>query len=78
MKPTKVVVDLSKPKGQRETVVELTDKEIAERKKMIKKAKEQEAAEKDKLEAEEKARASAKEKLAALGLSEEEVNALIK
>jgi len=31
MKPTKVIVDLSKPKGERETIVELTDEEIAER-----------------------------------------------
>jgi len=30
-RPQKVIVDLSKPKGQRETIVELTDEEIAER-----------------------------------------------
>ena len=29
--PVKVIVDLSKPKGQRESIVPLTDEEIAER-----------------------------------------------
>lgn len=30
-RPTKLIVDLSKPEGERETIVPLTDEEIAER-----------------------------------------------
>ena len=29
--PVKIIVDLSKPKGQRESIIPLTDEEIAER-----------------------------------------------
>lgn len=76
-KPTKLIIDLSKPKGERESIVELTDEEI----KANRLALEQEEA---RLLAEEQARAeleankqSAKEKLASLGLTEAEVIALL-
>lgn len=75
--PVKVVVDLSKPKGEREQIIPLTAEEIAERAAMA----EQAAAEQAEREAAEAAKAasldSAKSKLAALGLSDDEVNAML-
>ena len=45
--PVKVIVDLSKPKGQRESIVPLTDEEIAERDaQAVQAAKDQAAADK--------------------------------
>ena len=74
--PVKVVVDLSKPKGERESIVPLTDEEIAERDaaQVIAEAErvEQEALEAEKAAAKE----SANDKLAALGLSPEEIAAI--
>lgn len=75
--PTKLIVDLSKPKGQRETVVELTAEEIAKMEARAEEAQaqelaEQEAAEQKALEAE-----SAKQKLLALGLTETEIEAFL-
>lgn len=35
MKPTKIVIDLSKPQGEQESVVELTDDEIAQQEALI-------------------------------------------
>ena len=74
--PVKIVVDLSKPKGQRESIIPLTDEEIAERDaaQVIAEAErvEQEALEAEKAAAKE----SANDKLAALGLSPEEIAAI--
>ena len=73
---TKLVVDLSKPKGERESIIPLTDDEIAERdaQAVIAEAErvEQEALEADKAAAKQ----SANDKLAALGLSPEEIAAI--
>ena len=75
--PVKVIVDLSKPKGQRESIVPLTADEIAEREAMAAQAEAerlaQEQAEADRLAA----KASAEAKLAALGLDAEEVAAIL-
>jgi len=77
-KPTKIVVDLSKPKGQRETIVELTDEEIAQREADRAEAEAREAEELKAKEEQEAAKASAQEKLAALGLTIDEIEALTK
>ncbi len=77
MTTQKVVVDLSKPKGQREQYIDLTPDEIAEREAQAAQAE----AERLELEAAELAKAEAKEtalaKLSALGLTEAEVTALL-
>ena len=74
--PVKIIVDLSKPKGERESIIPLTKAEIAEREAMIVQAQaervEQEALEADKAAAKQ----SANDKLAALGLSPEEIAAI--
>jgi len=75
--PTKIVVDLSKPKGERETIVELTAEEIAEREARAAEAEAQRLAE-EQAEAEKQAnKASAQEKLSSLGLTAEEIAALL-
>ena len=75
--PVKVVVDLSKPKGERESIIPLTEEEIAQREADAAQA----AIEQAQREAEEQAKADAKAsaitKLTALGLSEEEALALV-
>ena len=74
--PVKIVVDLSKPKGERESIIPLTDEEIAERDAMAVQA-EAERVEQEALEAEKAAaKESANDKLAALGLSPEEIAAI--
>ena len=74
--PMKIVVDLSKPKGERESIIPLTDEEIAERDAMAVIA-EAERVEQEALEAEKAAaKESANDKLAALGLSPEEIAAI--
>jgi hypothetical protein len=74
--PTKIVVDLSKPKGERESVVPLTAEEIAELEARAAQAElELQAAEA--AQAEQQAlKDSANAKLLALGLSPEEVAAI--
>ena len=73
----KIVVDLSKPKGQRESIIELTAEEIAERElQAAQSLADQELeqaiqAEKDAL------KLSAIQKLAALGLSDAEISTLV-
>jgi len=75
-KLTKLIVDLSKPAGERETVIELTDEEIAEHELNLARATAENLAEKA-LEAEKAAaKQSANDKLAALGLSPEEIAAI--
>lgn len=76
--PVKVVVDLSKPKGEREQIIPLTAEEIAEREVMAAQAAEEQAAR----EAEEQAladlKASARAKLVAgQPLTEEEAATLV-
>jgi len=75
--PVKVIVDLSKPKGQRESIVPLTDEEIAERDAQAVQAELDRQAEEESQAAREASKQSAKDKLAALGLSEAEVTALL-
>ena len=77
-RPTKIVVDLSKPKGQRETVVELTDEEIAEREVRAAEAEAERIAEEEAQAAQEAAKQAAQDKLAALGLTPEEIAAISK
>lgn len=75
--PVKVIVDLSKPVGQRESIVPLTEEEIAQREIDAAQAAADQAA-REAAEAEKAASLeSAKSKLAALGLSEDEVNAML-
>ena len=77
---TKLVVDLSLPEGHPDRVqsIPLTDEELAEREVMAAQAEaeriEREAAELAKAEA----KASAEAKLSALGLTAEEISALVK
>ena len=73
-KPTKLVVDCTT--GE-QSVVELTDEEIAQREADALAFAEQQAARQAKEAAKEAAKASAKLKLAALGLTEEEVSAFL-
>ena len=75
--PVKVVVDLSKPKGERETIVELTAEEIAEREAQAAEAEAQRLAEEQAAAEKEAQKQSAKDKLAALGLTESEIQALL-
>jgi len=75
--PVKVVVDLSKPKGERESIIPLTDEEIAEREVMAQEAEAAQALE-DKAEKEiAKKKLSGRKKLLDLGLTESEVTALL-
>ena len=75
--PVKVVIDLSKPEGEREQIIPLTAEEIAQREADAAKAA-QEQAQREAAEAQRQAnKESAKAKLAALGLSDEEVAALL-
>lgn len=75
--PVKVVVDLSKPQGERQQIVPLTAEEIAELEAAAVEAEQNRLAR----EAEEAARVAAKEsalaKLAALGLTEAEAQAIV-
>ena len=75
--PVKVVVDLSKPKGERESIIPLTAEEIAQREADAAQA----AIEQAQREAEEQAKADAKAsalaKLEALGLTEDEALAIV-
>lgn len=74
--PVKVVVDLSKPKGERESIVPLTEEEIAERDLMAQQAAEEQAQREAEEAAREAAKTAAQEKLAALGLTAEEIAAI--
>jgi len=74
--PVKIVIDLSKPEGEREQIIPLTEDEIAERELMAQQAQ----AEQEAREAEEAAKAAARQsaldKLEALGLTQDEIAAL--
>ena len=76
--PVKVVVDLSKPKGERESIIPLTKAEIAERVVMAAEADTQRVAD-EAAQAEAAAtRQAGLDKLIALGLTEAEALALSK
>jgi Holliday junction resolvasome RuvABC DNA-binding subunit len=76
-RPTKIVVDLSQPKGQRETIVELTDAEIEEREQRAAEAEAQRLAE-EQAEAEKQANRDAGiATLKSLGLTDEQIEALL-
>ena len=75
--PVKIVVDLSKPKGQRESIIELTSAELTEREEMRIESEASQAAQ-DKAQKETaKKKLSGRNKLLDLGLTEAEVTALI-
>ena len=75
--PVKVIVDLSQPKGQRESIVPLTAEEIAEREAMTVQA-EAERVEQEAIEAQKAADAQAgRDALMALGLTEAQIAALL-
>ena len=75
--PVKVVVDLSKPKGERESIIPLTKAEIAERDAMAIQA-ESARVEREAI-AEQKAthRQAGIDALVALGLTEDQITALV-
>ena len=75
--PVKIVVDLSKPKGERESIIPLTDEEIAERDAQAVIA-EAERVEQEAIEAQKQADAQAgRDALVALGLTDAQINALL-
>ena len=75
--PMKIVVDLSKPKGERESIIPLSDEEIAERDAQAVIA-EAERVEQEAIEAQKQADAQAgRDALLALGLTEAQIAALL-
>lgn len=76
---TKLVVDLSKPEGdpERAQSIPLTEEELAERETMRVQAEAEQAAREAAEQAKADAKASGMAKLIALGLTEEEANALL-
>lgn len=75
--PVKIIVDLSKPKGERESIIPLTKAEIAERDAQAIIAAEEQAQRDLEEQARIAAKASAEAKLSALGLTAEEVSAIV-
>jgi len=76
-KPTKVIVDLSKPQGERETIVELTDAEIKDREARAAEAEAERIAEEE-AEAQKQADKEAGiATLKSLGLTDDQINALL-
>ena len=76
--PVKIVVDLSKPKGERETIVPLTKAEIAEREAQAVQAAEEQAVRDAEIQALADLKASAKAKLiAGEALTAEEADTLV-
>ena len=75
--PVKIVVDLSKPAGEREQIIPLTPEEIAEREEMALQAQAEEEARQAEAAAKATAKASALAKLEALGLTEDEAKAIV-
>ena len=76
--PVKIVVDLSKPKGERESIIPLTDEEIAEREQMAVEAEAQRVTDEDAAQALADLKASARAKLVAgTPLTEEEAATLV-
>ena len=75
--PVKVVVDLSKPEGERESIIPLTEAEIQQREADAAQAAIEQAAREAEAQAKADAKASALAKLVALGLTEEEAQAFL-
>jgi hypothetical protein len=75
--PVKVIIDLSKPEGERESIVPLTAEEIAQREADALAYAEEQAAREAEAQAKADAKASAVAKLIALGLTQEEAQAFI-
>jgi len=75
--PVKIVVDLSKPKGQRESIIELTSAELTEREEMRIESEASQAAQDKSEKATAAKKLSGRNKLLALGLTEAEVTALV-
>jgi hypothetical protein len=75
--PVKVIVDLSKPAGERESIVPLTAEEIAEREADAIRAQADREAREAEAAAKAAAKASALAKLEALGLTEAEALAIV-
>ena len=75
--PVKIVVDLSKPKGQRESIIELTSAELTEREEMRIESEATQAAQDKAEKATAAKKLSGRNKLLALGLTEAEVTALL-
>ena len=75
--PTKLVIDLSQPKGQRESIVELTAEEIAERTARAEAAAAEEATRQQEEADKAAAAATGRQKLADLGLTDAEIDALL-
>ena len=73
----KIIVDLSKPKGERESIIPLTGDEIAEREVQAAQAKKDQAAADKAANEIAKKKLSGHSKLLALGLTEAEVSALL-
>tara|TARA_R110000868_G_scaffold83558_1_gene235762 strand:- start:525 stop:770 length:246 start_codon:yes stop_codon:yes gene_type:complete len=75
--PVKIIVDLSKPKGERESIIPLTDEEIAERDAQAVLA-EAERVEQEAIAEQKAADAQAgRDALVALGLTEAQIAALL-
>lgn len=74
--PVKIVIDLSKPKGERESIIPLTAEEIAEREAMAQEAEAEQAARDQEAADLAAAKQAAQDKLAALGLTEAEIAAI--
>jgi hypothetical protein len=75
--PMKLIVDLSKPEGDRESLIPLTAEEIAQREADAAQFAIERAAREAEAQAKADAQESAKAKLAALGLSDVEIAALL-
>jgi hypothetical protein len=76
--PVKIIVDLSKPEGERESIVPLTAEEIAQREADALKAAQEQADREAAEQAKEELKASAKAKLiAGLPLTAEEADTLV-
>lgn len=75
--PVKLVIDLSKPEGEREQLVPLTQAEIEQAKRDAEEYEARKAALEIEEQARIQARSSALEKLSKLGLTEEEANAIL-
>tara|TARA_R110000803_G_scaffold68527_1_gene130442 strand:- start:89 stop:334 length:246 start_codon:yes stop_codon:yes gene_type:complete len=75
--PTKIVVDLSKPKGQRESIVPLTKAEIAERDAREIEHEAEQAERKAIAEQKATDAQAGRDALVALGLTEAQITALV-
>jgi regulator of protease activity HflC (stomatin/prohibitin superfamily) len=75
--PKKVVVDLSKPKGQRESIIELTQDEIQEREAQAVEAEAQRQAEEAAAAERETNRQAGIATLKGLGLTDAQIEALL-